>query len=126
MKAFIEDGLQEVEFDCGNPAHHGDVIIEKLHSIPNEWESWPVIDDNCLAYGEATGHAHKLFGNDFQVRENPKTKERYFVSGNVITLKHQEHGPRMFKGSPDNPIIVRTRIAKEYDHFEQLTREVMD
>ena len=125
MKPFIETNIQSVEFN-DLPVHHGDVIIEQMDALPNSWYDWPIVEDGCIAYGEATGHAHKLFGDDFQVRENPDTKERYFVSGNVITLKHQEHNPMMFKGSPDAPVIARTRIAKEYDHFEELVRSVVD
>lgn len=121
MKSFIEDNLQTVH-NITLPGHHGDVIIEPT-ALPDEWETWPIVKDNALAYGEMTGHIHQLFGDEVEVRENPKTKERYFKVGNVITLKHQEHNPVAFHGEGK---VYKSRIAREYDHFDELIRQVAD
>lgn len=123
MKPFIEDNLITVDMKPGEIGHHGDVVLFCLSELPDGFSDWPTVKDDCLAYGEATGHAHKLFG-DFELRENPKTKERVFITkGNVVYLKHQEHHPRGLLG---NGKVYKHRIKKEYDHFEKRMREVAD
>jgi hypothetical protein len=99
---------------------HGDVIIT-LVKAPKGFASMVLITDDCLAYGEATGHAHKLFGGEFELRECPKTKTRHLHVIREVVLKHQEH----------NPIIIppghfRIGIQQEYDPFEKLSRKVID
>lgn len=89
MKDFIEDNVQDVDMEKGESGFHGDVIVTRLESLPEGFNDWPLVKDDCLAYGESTGHAHKLFG-DFELRENPTTHERVFITkGNVVFLKHQ-------------------------------------
>lgn len=123
MKDFVESNKTYHELKIGEYGFHGDVDIECIETLPDGFESWPIVNDDCLAYGEATGHAHKLFG-DFELRENPKTKERVFITkGNIVYLKHQEHQPRGLVGKGK---IYRHRIVREYDHFENIIREVAD
>lgn len=123
MKPFIEDDLVVIDMDVSEFGFHGDVVVTRLESMPENFEDWPVIGDACLAYGEASGHAHKLFG-DVEVREDPKTKERYFVTkGNVTYLKHQEHKPRGFSGVGR---AYKTGIKREFDPFDEIIREVAD
>ena len=118
MKPFVEENPQIVSMGVGEHGFHGDVIVTRLADVP---ENWPNVSDGCLAYGEATGHAHKLFG-DFELRENPETKERVFVvKDNVVYLKHQEHHPRGFQ-----PGVYKHGIQREYDHFSEIIREVAD
>jgi len=122
MNDFIEEGVVNVDMAMGEYGFHGDVVIERTE-LPDGFYKWSSVKDSCFAYGEATGHAHKLFG-DFDMRENPDTGERYAVSkGNVITLKHQEHKPRGLLG---NDRVYKHRIVKEYDHFENIIRDVAD
>lgn len=123
MKHFIETNVETVEMSPGQIGHHGDVVVICVNKLPDDFEAWTPITDGCLAYGEATGHAHKLFG-DVEIRENPKTKERAFIQkDNVVYLKHQEHHPRALVG--DGKFYI-TRIKKEYDHFDKIMREVAD
>lgn len=123
MDAFVETNLQEVDLNVGERGFHGDVIVTRLKKAPSDFEKWPLVKDDCLAYGEVTGHAHKLFG-DFELRENPETKERVFVTkGNVTYLKHQEHNPRALLGEGR---VYKHGIQREYDHFDELIREVAD
>ena len=126
MKPFNNNEAREAVLNPGDWAFHGDVIIEALSELPEGWESWPIVKDRALAYGEATGHIHQL-SEGVEVRENPATQERYFVTkGNVTYLRHQEHDPIAFKATPEKPVIAKSRIAKEYDHFEELVRQVID
>lgn len=118
MKPFNETDTQTPNINIGERGLHGDVIIEQVADIPG-WESMAPITDGCVAYGEATGHAHKLFG-DFDLRED-SNGGRYFKADNVIVLKHQEHRPVEIPAG-----LYRVGIQNEYDHFSEMVRGVAD
>lgn len=122
-KAFNEHGTQMAEFkELGDEALHGDVIITR-DRIPNDFETYPIVENSCLALGEATGHRHQLFGEEgtFTLRENPQTKVKYLRVIKTVDLKHQEHSPIILP-----PGEYRIGIQKEYDPFEKLVRQVAD
>ena len=121
MKPFNENGTQFAKFKKnGDEALHGDVIVTKS-SLPDDFESMPIIKDACLAYGEATGHMHKLVSGDFELRECPKTKSRHLRVVTEAFLKHQEHSPIVLP-----PGGYRIGIQREYDPFVKLIRKVAD
>ncbi|HLZ60187.1 MAG TPA: hypothetical protein VKR06_24820 [Ktedonosporobacter sp.] len=68
---------------------HGDVLIAEIAEIPPQAKPRP---NHILAYGEVTGHSHRI--------ETP-AKARLWESGNDIFLKviettrviHEEHHP---------------------------------
>jgi len=99
---------------------HGDVIVTKC-TEPEGFNSMDEIKDGCLAYGEATGHAHKLFGGEFRLRECPTTKTRHLHVIREVVLKHQEHNPVTIP-----PGHFRIGIQQEYDPFEKRSRQVID
>lgn len=99
---------------------HGDVIITKTKE-PKGFEAMTKIEDGCLAYGEATGHMHKLFGGEFDLRECPETKVKHLRVVKEVVLKHQEHNPVVIP-----PGHFRIGIQVEYDPYEKLSRRVAD
>lgn len=121
MKPFNEHGTQKASFKKpGEEALHGDVIITS-EKTPKDFSSWPIVKDSCLAYGEMTGHMHKLVSGDFELRECPKTKIRHLRVVTEAFLKHQEHSPIILP-----PGDYRIGIQREYSPFEKLTRQVAD
>ncbi len=123
MKPFNEHGTQEAKFkEMGDEALHGDVILTAT-SLPEDFESMPKVEDSCLAYGEATGHMHKIFGEEgqYDLRECPKTKTRHLRVVTPVSLMHQEHSPIILP-----PGDYRIGIQREYDPFEKLVRQVAD
>lgn len=123
MKPFNELGTQTAKFKkSGDEALHGDVIITS-DILPPGFEDMETVKDACLAYGEATGHCHQIFGDSgtFELREDPKTKMRHLRVLEPVTLKHQEHSPIVLP-----PGGYRIGIQKEYDPFEKLSRQVAD
>lgn len=123
MKSFNENGTQFAKFNnIGDEALHGDVILTN-HELPSDFESMPVVEDSCLAHGEATGHMHKIFGpeDSFSLREDVKTKVKYLKVVKPVSLKHQEHSPIVLP-----PGGYRIGIQREYDPFEKLSRQVAD
>lgn len=123
MKPFNETNKVNSNLDnIGDFGFHGDVIVEKIDKLPADFDNWPIIKDRCLAYGEATGHIHQLDDPNIVVRENPQTGERVFeVKGNIVYLKHQEHKPVAFRDG-----VYKHGIQREYDHFNEIIREVAD
>ncbi len=95
----------------------GDVLI-KPRKIPRE--AAPV-ESNVLQHGEHTGHAHRLHGEGTTVFENPKTKQRYLRLVKPTALRHEEHKEIMLP-----PGDYEREIVREYDHFEEETRSVVD
>lgn len=107
----------------GEYALHGDVIVFSESDLPTDFESMDIVEDSCLAYGEATGHIHKIIGetDDFELRECPKTKTRHLKVVKPVMLKHQEHSPIEI-----NPGNYRIGIQREYDPFTKKIRRVID
>lgn len=121
MKPFNEHGTKKAKFEqIGDECLHGDVIVTRT-DLPNDFDSMPIVKDACLAYGEITGHVHKLVSGDFELREDPKTKTRHLKVVTESFLKHQEHAPIVIP-----PGTYRIGIQREYDPFEKLVRRVAD
>ena len=97
----------------------GDVLIESVEKIPRKAK---LKKGRCvLAEGEATGHAHvikekrgaKLFEGD--------TGELFLELSKEVTVTHEEHGAVTVA-----PGKYRIRKIREYDHFAEEAREVID
>jgi hypothetical protein len=123
MKPFNEHGGTEIkEYKRGEYALHGDVIL-RFETLPEDFSAMPNVKDNCLAYGELSGHMHAIVGepHQFELRECPKTKARHLRVVEPVLLKHQEH--EQIKLPPGD---YRVDIQREYDPFEKLSRRVID
>lgn len=122
MKPFNEHNPQTIKnISTGDYFLHGDVIVTAEEKAPKDFAKFEKIKDDCLAYGELTGHAHKIFGDDFEVRENPETKERWLKVVKPVMLKHQEH-----TGVGIPPGFYKIGIQREYSPFEKHIRQVQD
>lgn len=98
---------------------HGDVVIESINELPKNIKE---IKTRPLAYGEVTGHSHRLT----KVREELKMYEDengrlYFKLDKPADLVHEEHDT--IKVSPG---IYTTRIIREYDYMSETINEVQD
>jgi len=123
MKPFNEHGSKEADMAVGDYSLHGDVIIERIEEVPEDFGRGQVEAKSALAYGEATGHIHQLQGTpgrDFDLRVLD-SGERYLKIFKPTFLKHQEHSPMLLKEGN-----YKIGIQKEYDPFEKLTRSVVD
>jgi hypothetical protein len=74
----------------------GDVLLQRVASIPTDATLCTVAGDVILAYGEVTGHAHRLAPE--MVKPFAKggawspTAERFIRAVEGATLTHEEHG----------------------------------
>lgn len=129
MKPFNEHGTEKVSLNNGESFLHGDVIIEKISALPDDFATFDKEPNDALAYGEHTGHLHKLFqmqdpdlmtGAAFDLRID-KNGTKWLLVSEPVCLKHQEHSPRIFdKG------LYKIGIQREYDPFTKLARQVAD
>lgn len=122
-KPFNEHSPRETKWREGFIGFHGDVTAFGVDSMPKNFLEMDKVTDNCIAYGEATGHAHELVGNpeDFDLRRDPKTKVEYLRVHNMVFLKHQEHSPVKLP-----PGDYRFGRKTEYDPFAKRQRQVID
>lgn len=83
---------------------HGDVQVVKVNEIP---EGAKLLKGRKeLAYGEVTGHAHRIdVGDLFET----KNGELYLRVDRLSTLTHEEHKPVKLK-----PGIYRVSIKRQY------------
>lgn len=72
---------------------HGDLLIEPVAKVPSGTKKTKKSKERILAYGEVTGHAHRLSAG-VVTELNGVT---YFTTEVETTLTHEEHGPITFK-----------------------------
>ncbi len=68
-----------------------------------------------IARGEATGHRHRIL-EDIDLYEN-----HILVAGLPFTIIHEEHQPITVPAG-----IYEVRHVREYDHFDEEARAVVD
>lgn len=119
-KKFKETNVKNFKYEKNKYGFHGDVLLF-CEDLPENFDSFDLLKDGVIAEGESTGHAHVLFGDNYELRENPETKERHLKIVDTTLLKHQEHDPIEIR-----PGSYRIGIVKEYDHFTEETRRVLD
>ena len=82
---------------------HGDVLLETIEKIP---ESKLLKGRKELAYGEVTGHAHRIdIGDLFET----KNGELYLKVDKFAHLSHEEH-----KTITLNPGCYKVTIKRQY------------
>lgn len=94
----------------------GDVLIERIESIPNDAIRQKPSKHIILAHGEATGHHHSILGRDADWwKDGNKPTEDGTVADQFVTVKcataleHQEHAPVTLE-----PGHYRVRRQREY------------
>lgn len=96
----------------------GDVLFHKIKNIPKDLEE---LKTNIVQEGEATGHAHRLHGNGFEMFHDKKTKRRFLKIVDSTPLRHEEHKEILL---PTGDYEIG--IVQEYDHFDEEARTVID
>ena len=97
----------------------GDVILKQISSLPEGKGVERKSRGFVLAEGESTGHAHTI---EDEVELVEKNGVLYLgVKGDSVTLKHEEHGHVEIPAGN-----YEISIVKEYDHFAEEARNVVD
>lgn len=99
----------------------GDVLMKSVKAVPSDAKKCAAKDGLfVLAYGEVTGHKHAIEAvGDIEFLE--KDGLFYIVNKKPVTVRHEEH----------NPVTVPAGIwevsgVREYDHFQEESRRVVD
>lgn len=98
----------------------GDVIVEKVDSIPSSAVEKEVVSKIVLAQGSATGHAH-VINDTTNVKVFSEGDDMYLSVSKETVLSHEEHNSITVE--PGN---YQIRKVKEFDHFAEEVREVQD
>lgn len=99
-------------------ARQGDVFLRRVDQLPEKIKKLPT---NVIAYGEVTGHAHKVevdAGGGVTLVEDEQGNMFVCVKGGA-TVVHDEHGAI---GLPEGNYAVT--IQREYDPVKE--RKVQD
>ena len=92
----------------------GDVFVEVVHEIPAEAVQRT---DLVLAEGEITGHTHRIRETDAATLYQHGDDRFLFVTADLATIVHEEHGPialksglyRVWRQREYAPTALRTR-----------------
>ena len=83
---------------------HGDVQITKVDALPKDAKK---LSRNELAYGEVTGHAHRVdIGDIFETKEG----KLYLSVEKLTKVSHEEH-----KTLTVQPGVYRIGIKRQYN-----------
>lgn len=101
-------------------AHHqlqqGDVNLETIDRVPHGAKK---LDHKVLAWGEVSNHTHQAVADDCALYE--KNGVRYLSTPSGTKIQHEEHQTIEIP-----PGVYHVDIVKEYDHFLEESRSVID
>lgn len=71
---------------------HGDVFLVEVPSLPKQVAAIPFDGDTILAYGEVTGHAHRIDARAKVSLWDAGAQRYLVVESESAPLTHEEHG----------------------------------
>ena len=95
----------------------GDILLRRIDSVPpraKELRQHPIV----LAEGEVTGHKHCILD---EVRALVDGDAMFVIADKQFTVTHDEHKPITLE-----PGIWEVYHVREYDHFAEEARRVID
>lgn len=98
---------------------HGDLVFTPIET-PKEGKVRELNEEYILAFGEATGHAHRLRGKSIKVVDLPD-QEAILEIGEEASLSHEEHVTIKFPAG-----LYLMRREREHDYFTESIRTVAD
>lgn len=103
-------------------ARHGDLLIQQVSTIPAEAKKVRPSGDVILAYGEVTGHAHRIGQSQFVTQFDFSGRSFINVAGvPSVPLTHEEHNTINIPAG--NYEVIRQKV---YDYQTEMTRAVAD
>ncbi len=99
----------------------GDVLIKRIDILPKQLKNKFDARGFVFAEGEATGHYHAVKNNDKCQLLVDKNGKMYFKNEIPVEIQHQEHHTIEIPSG-----IWEIEKVREYDHFSEEIREVID
>lgn len=104
-----------------NLYRHGDVLLTRVDNLPKGKEI-PHEGEYILAYGEVTGHAHRLTVEQKDGMKILQSNGIFYISLTIpAPLTHEEH-----KTIEVQPGIYRIGQEREYDYCSMEMRRIAD
>lgn len=101
-------------------AQQGDVLLKRIDKLPEGLkEAKRDNGDIILAYGEVTGHAHRIVDVDAMFYE--KDGKLYLKNKTTVVVSHEEHKPITIE-----PGIWEIGQVREKDWLSGMVRTVVD
>lgn len=98
----------------------GDVFFELVEEAPNV-EKLKKTEDATLAYGEVTGHSHRIMNPMTDVsRFMDETGDSYLFAEQDIEVRHEEHA------GIDLPGKQWWKVSRQREYTPQGERRVLD
>jgi len=102
-----------------NYLRHGDLLFKEIDVLPTGVKP---LDTDIVAFGEATGHHHKLVGGQAIVYESKDSSDKRYVEVKQTSqLTHQEH-----KTIEVKPAVYEIVNEQEYEPFKEAIQRVAD
>ena len=99
----------------------GDVLIESVGTIPADAKIVLAKERGfVLAEGEVTGHAH-VIDRVADIEFTEKDGMFYIKNKKPVVVRHEEHKPVTIPAG-----LWKVRGVREYDHFAEESRRVID
>lgn len=87
----------------------GDVLLQKVESLPKQAKRQNASDRIILAHGEVTGHAHAI--SSTQALSFTWGDQSFILARNGATVVHEEHAPILLE--PGFYEVIRQREYTE-------------
>lgn len=94
----------------------GDCLLKSTKTIPVDAHK---LNHTILAHGEATGHRHMAVAEDAELYERNGVLYLSIPSGSRV--QHEEH-----HAIDVPPGVYQVDLVREYDHFAEDARSVVD
>lgn len=99
----------------------GDVFVQRIDKLPKAASALPRDGHVILAYGEVTGHAHRIKDPGVCMLSCEGQTDRYLTVAGEAFLTHEEHAT-----IPLGTGSYRVRIQREYNWAEEVSHAVAD
>lgn len=113
----------------------GDVSLHPVAALPTTAQK---VKDPVLAYGEATGHQHRVVGDQVcvfadgdgqkfvEVGDSGARLVHDFAGGSGVTAETEAREKDLHVAQELKPGLYAVKIEREYDPFEDVLRQVTD
>lgn len=96
----------------------GDILIKPFKPKKNTLKKKHLKKNNIIAWGEATGHSHRVIG-DHEIYDTGHFM--YLNAKTEVEVRHEEHKPIKIP-----PGVYQLDGVREFNHFDREIRRVVD
>ena len=99
-----------------NLARQGDILFVRIDKLPSNLKK---AKDGIVAFGEVTGHAHRVVEQDGVAVLESEGGDKFVEATESWKVTHDEHGPIEFKAGT-------YKVARQREYTPEAPRQVAD